>query len=163
MSIDHFPGYHLAQFNISELKYPIDDVRIKEFVDNLIPINGIAEKSEGFVWRLKDDSDSGGATDIRLYENESIIVNYSVWKSISQFKKFVYESNHVKMIGKQREWMKPLKMKYHLVLFWIKDNEPIPLPAEGKRRLQLLNEIGPSRDAFTLSKLYKPQGYLSKL
>src|SRR5688572_5200391 len=44
--------FHLAQFNISRLKAPLDDPSLKEFVDFLDPINAFAEQSPGFVWRL---------------------------------------------------------------------------------------------------------------
>ncbi|EAS65783.1 hypothetical protein VAS14_10739 [Photobacterium angustum S14] len=52
----------LAQLNIAKAKYPLDAPEIKEFVDNLDKVNAIAENSEGFVWRLKDES--GHATNI---------------------------------------------------------------------------------------------------
>ena len=158
-----FDGYNLALFNISDLRFPIDDERNKEFVDNLAPINAIAEKSPGFVWRLKDDSDAGGATDIRLYENQSIIVNYAVWKSVKELKKFTYQSDHMKFVMKGSKWMKKMTMKHNLVLFWIKDNEPIPSPFEAKKRLVMLNQNGPSQDAFTMAKLYKPIPYQTEM
>ena len=54
---------HLAELNIARLKYPFDDPRVAEFADNLDLVNGIAERSPGFVWRLQDET--GNATDIR--------------------------------------------------------------------------------------------------
>ena len=41
----------LAQLNIALAKYPLDAPEIKDFVDNLDLINGVAENSVGFVWR----------------------------------------------------------------------------------------------------------------
>ena len=40
----------LAQLNIALAKYPLDAPEIKDFVDNLDLINGVAESSAGFVW-----------------------------------------------------------------------------------------------------------------
>ena len=68
---------HLAELNIARLKYPFDDPRVAEFADNLDRVNGIAERSEGFVWRLQDDG--GDATDIRAFDDPLVIVNMSVW------------------------------------------------------------------------------------
>ena len=34
--------FHLAQFNISRLKAPLDDPSLKEFVDFLDPVNDFA-------------------------------------------------------------------------------------------------------------------------
>ena len=39
------PTQHLAQFNIARIKYPLDDPRMAEFVDNLARVNGLAERS----------------------------------------------------------------------------------------------------------------------
>lgn len=47
--------YHLAQINIGRLRFPLEDPRMLEFERALDPINEIAERSPGFVWRLKDE------------------------------------------------------------------------------------------------------------
>ena len=56
---------HLAQLNIGRLRYPTDDPRMADFMNNLDLVNGLAERSKGFVWRLKDDS--GNATNFRPF------------------------------------------------------------------------------------------------
>jgi hypothetical protein len=54
--------HHLAQINIARLIAPLDDPKIAGFVSQLEPINAVADRAPGFVWRLK--SESGNATDI---------------------------------------------------------------------------------------------------
>src|SRR5215470_836096 len=49
---------HLAQLNIGRLRHEVGDPRMAEFVDNLAFVNGLAERSPGFVWRYQDDSGS---------------------------------------------------------------------------------------------------------
>jgi hypothetical protein len=71
--------FYLAQINIARLIAPIDDPKIAEFVAQLEPINAVADKAQGFVWRLK--SESGNATDIIYNDDPFIIVNMSVWES----------------------------------------------------------------------------------
>jgi hypothetical protein len=71
---------HLAQLNIGRLRYPTDDPRVADFMNNLDLVNSLAERSEGFVWRLKDDS--GNATDIRPFADPTMIVNMSVWENV---------------------------------------------------------------------------------
>ncbi len=41
--------------NMGFLLHPHGDPRIAGFEDNLDHINGVADRSNGFVWRLKDD------------------------------------------------------------------------------------------------------------
>jgi hypothetical protein len=54
----------------------INDPIMKEFVENLDAVNQIAEKSEGFVWRLKNENNN--ATSLNPYNDETIIINVFV-------------------------------------------------------------------------------------
>src|SRR6266849_5381067 len=87
--------YHLAQINIARLIAPLDDPRIVGFVSQLEPINAVADRAPGFVWRLK--SESGNATDIAYNDDPFVIVNISVWESVETLREFAYKSNHMKV------------------------------------------------------------------
>jgi hypothetical protein len=54
----------------------INDPIMKEFLDNLDAVNELAEKSKGFVWRMKDESNK--ATNLNPYNDEQGIINISV-------------------------------------------------------------------------------------
>ena len=69
---------HLAQLKIGRLRYPTSDSRVADFMNNLDVVNAIAERSKGFVWRLKDDS--GNATNFRPFTDPNMLVNLSVWE-----------------------------------------------------------------------------------
>ncbi|MGB2657189.1 MAG: DUF3291 domain-containing protein, partial [Pseudolabrys sp.] len=71
-------AYHLAQFNIARIRYPLDDPRMAEFVENVETVNGLAEKIEGFVWRLQDES--GHAMNMTVYDDPRILPNLAVWE-----------------------------------------------------------------------------------
>ena len=58
-------NHHLAQMNIGRIRYGIDDPRMADFTNNLALVNGIAERSAGFIWRYIDES--GNATKTRPY------------------------------------------------------------------------------------------------
>lgn len=47
-------GYQLAQLNIAAMREPLESPSMADFVANLERINALAERSPGFVWRLKD-------------------------------------------------------------------------------------------------------------
>ena len=57
---------HLAQFNIARIKYPLDDPRMKEFVDNVDRVNALASTIDGFVCRLQDER--GHDMNMRAYK-----------------------------------------------------------------------------------------------
>ena len=67
---------HLAELNIGKFKYPTTDPRMADFMDNLDRVNALAERSPGFVWRLKGDNNN--ATDFRV--GDDMAVNLSVWE-----------------------------------------------------------------------------------
>ncbi|MEZ8408840.1 DUF3291 domain-containing protein [Vibrio splendidus] len=135
----------LAQLNIALAKYPLDAPEIKEFVDNLELVNGIAESSEGFVWRLKDES--GDATNIQAFDDPNMIVNMSVWDSVDSLKNFMFRTHHRDFMRRKGDWFHRLPEDTY-VLWWIEE-EYIPTLEEAIKRLEHLREIGDTPYAFT--------------
>lgn len=135
----------LAQLNIALAKYPLDAPEIKEFVDNLELVNGIAESSEGFVWRLKDES--GDATNIQAFDDPNMIVNMSVWNSVDSLKNFMFRTHHRDFMRRKGDWFHRLPEDTY-VLWWIEEDH-IPTLEEAIERLEHLREIGDTPYAFT--------------
>ncbi|CDT76508.1 MULTISPECIES: DUF3291 domain-containing protein [Vibrio] len=135
----------LAQLNIALAKYPLDAPEIKEFVDNLELVNGIAESSEGFVWRLKDES--GDATNIQAFEDPNMIVNMSVWDSVDSLKNFMFRTHHRDFMRRKGDWFHRLPEDTY-VLWWIEEDH-IPTLEEAIERLEHLREVGDTPYAFT--------------
>ncbi|KIP75127.1 hypothetical protein SN10_08480 [Vibrio harveyi] len=135
----------LAQLNIALAKYPLDAPEIKDFVENLDLVNGIAEQSDGFVWRLKDES--GDATNIKLFDDPNMIVNMSVWDNVDALKNFMFRTHHRDFMRRKGEWFHRL-VEDTYVLWWIEDNHT-PTAEEAFARLQYLRENGDTPYAFT--------------
>jgi hypothetical protein len=140
-------NYHLAQINIGRLIAPLDDPKIAEFVAQLAPINAIADKAPGFVWRLQ--SESGNAMDIAYNDDPSIMVNMSVWRSLEALRDYAYKSDHMKVFRDRAKWF--VKMdKPHYCLWWIPDGH-IPTVAEGRERLEHYQTHGATPYSFWFS------------
>lgn len=135
----------LAQLNIALAKYSLDAPEIKDFVDNLDLVNSIAEQSDGFVWRLKDES--GDATSIKLFDDPNMIVNMSVWDNVDALKNFMFRTHHRDFMRRKGEWFHRLAEDTY-VLWWVEDNH-IPTAEEALARLQYLRENGDTPYAFT--------------
>ncbi|MDH5925578.1 DUF3291 domain-containing protein [Vibrio lentus] len=135
----------LAQLNIALAKYALDAPEIKDFVDNLDLVNGIAESSEGFVWRLKDES--GDATNIKAFDDPNMIVNMSVWDSVDSLKNFMFRTHHRDFMRRKNEWFHRLAEDTY-VLWWVEDDH-IPSLDEAIERLDHLREVGDTPYAFT--------------
>lgn len=135
--------YQLAQVNIATLEAPIDSPELKDFVDNLDLVNGLAESSEGFVWRLTGEGND--ATSLRPF-GPDVIVNMSVWRDVDSLRKFAYgNKTHMEIMKRRREWF--TRMKLYLVLWWVPEGHR-PTVEEAAQRLELLREKGPTAEAF---------------
>jgi hypothetical protein len=146
------PTFHIAQYNIARLLAPIDDPKTAEFVAQLVEVNALAEATPAFVWRLQ--SDSGNATDIDVYKDQSIIVNMSVWETIEALFSFTYQDRHLTIFRERGIWFDRPRQP-HLVLWWIPAGY-IPTDEEGKAKLEQLIEHGPTADAFTFKQRFSP-------
>jgi len=135
---------HLAQLNIGRFRYPTDDPRMADFMNNLALVNGIADRSPGFVWRLADDS--GNATGFRPFPDPQMAVNLSVWESVEALERYVYQTVHKRFYGRRQEWFDGIEGP-HLVMWWIEPKHR-PSLAEAKERLEYLAAHGPGDFAF---------------
>jgi Domain of unknown function (DUF3291) len=136
---------HLAELNIGKMKGEnIDDPIMARFKEQLEEINALAEGSEGFIWRLKDES--GDATNIRAYDDPQMAVNMSVWEDFSALEAYVYSGRHVEVMKSRRDWFH--RMDFYMVLWWVPVGH-IPTVEEAKERLEFLQKNGPSPYAFS--------------
>jgi hypothetical protein len=144
--------YHLAQLNIGRIKAPMDSPVMAGFANNLERINALAEATPGFVWRLQ--TDEGDATAIRPFDDPHMLVNMSVWRDVESLNRYVYQSAHVELMKKRREWFERMDEAF-LVLWWVPAGH-IPSVAEAIARLDRLRAEGPSAEAFTFRHAFPP-------
>jgi len=144
----------LAQLNIAEATAKMDSAVMADFVNNTDRINTIAEESDGFVWRLVGD-DSDDSYSINAFDSEYILVNMSVWKNRESIFNYVYNSGHVEIFKRKKEWFNKM-LKMHMVLWYVEDGH-IPTVEEGKERLEYLREHGESPLAFGFKSKYLPE------
>ena len=140
---------HLAELNIGYFKYPADDARMAGFMDNLDRVNAIAERSDGFIWRLQDDS--GNATALRPFPDPDMAVNLSVWRDAESLEHYVWNTVHKQFYAKRAEWFEVMKA-HHFVMWWVEEGH-LPTTEEAKQRLDHVRANGDSDFAFGWSHL----------
>lgn len=146
------PTYQLAQLNIARMRAPLESPVMAGFVALLDEVNALAERSPGFVWRLKGDGND--ATSLRPFDDDYIIVNMSVWESIDDLRAYVYKSAHAAPMRRRREWFKHFDGAY-MVLWWVEAGHT-PSVGEARQRLRQLAAQGPTADAFTFKQPFAP-------
>ncbi len=141
--------HHLAQLNIATLHQPLDHPASAGFVDNLDPINSLAEASDGFVWRLTDeDGQSSSYVAAPDSDDPLLIVNYSIWRDVESLHDFVFKTAHKPAMQRRREWFEA-PAEPSTVCWWTPEGT-IPDLAEAFDRLAKLRANGPTADAFGL-------------
>jgi len=142
-------AFHLAQVNIGRWRvpsgHPDHAASVADFMALLDPVNALADRSPGFVWRLQ--TEDGNATSIRPYDDPDIAINLSVWESLEALRDFVYATRHLDVMRRRREWFTRAAEAY-VALWWVPAGT-IPTVDEAKRRLELVRRAGPSPAAFT--------------
>ena len=146
--------WHIAQINIATARYPEGDERIAEFYARLDEINALADESPGFVWRLQ--SESGNATDIQVSDDPMLIVNMSVWESVESLFDFAYRSAHRTVLSGRKQWFRRPDGA-HQALWWVPAGHR-PTVEQGMARLAMVDEAGPSAEAFTFKQKFPPPG-----
>lgn len=141
--------YQLAQINVARMiGVNINDPIMKEFVDNLDQVNQLAEDSDGFVWRLKDDSNN--AASFNPYNDEQVIINISVWDNVETLQHYVYKTFHSDFVKRRKEWFKKYGQA-HYALWWIKEGE-FPTIEEAVKKLDYLQQHGATEQVFSFAK-----------
>lgn len=148
--------YHLAQANASRMRFPLDAPEMADFIALLDETNELADRSEGFVWRLKG-AEGNYATDIRVFDDPRILFNMSVWTSVETLKAFTYRTQpHADVLRRRLEWFEP-NAEASYALWWIPAGT-LPTPEEGRARLEHIRRHGDSEHAFSFRALRRPPG-----
>ncbi|MBT8263592.1 MAG: DUF3291 domain-containing protein [Bacteroidia bacterium] len=145
---------HLAQLNIAEAIASMDSPEMADFVNNIERINTLAESSQGYIWRLTDEG-SDNSYSMQLFDSEFIVTNMSIWKDKESLFDFVYNTGHVEIFKRRKEWFHKMA-KSHMVLWYINEGH-IPDIEEAKERLRYLREQGESAYAFTFKSMYREE------
>ena len=136
--------YALSQVNIAKRLAPFSDPIMQDFVNNVGKMNAIADTSEGFIWRLKDEDKDEA---VLVFKDDSLIINISVWESREALFNYTYNSGHIEVFKRKKEWFSKINMLH--MAFWYIPEGYIPTFQDAKDRLDFLNKHGETPYAFT--------------
>lgn len=149
--------YHLAQVNIGRMLGPIDGPVMADFVAQLDEINALAESQPGFVWRLAGEENN--ATHLRVFDDEMMIINMSVWQDLDALYQFTYYSGHIEVFRRRREWFSMMTTPY--MVMWYVPAGTLPTPQDAKAKLEYVEQHGPTPLAFTFKQRFTVEEMLA--
>jgi hypothetical protein len=139
--------FRIAQVNVAQAKADMESELMQGFVSRLDEINALADRADGFIWRLKEES--GGATAIRVFDDPLLLINMSVWANLEALKHYVYKSLHVELIKDREAWFNKMGDS-HQALWWIPAGH-VPSTEEAQKKLEYIRKHGPSAEALRVS------------
>ena len=146
-------GHHIAEMNLGVLRHDWDDPRVKDFMDGLGLVNGVAERCPGFVWRMDDAEMDAAQRDAAgpLGGNPRLASTLSVWESVAALEHFVWNTVHRAFYARKAEWYDLVETP-RLVMWWVPAGHR-PCVAEGMEQFRSLERDGNSDHAFGWSHL----------
>lgn len=142
-------GWHLAEFNIGTLRYDWDDPRVADFKDNLDRVFGIAQRSPGYIWHLKEAEMEAAQLDPTgpLGGDPRTASTLSVWRDLPSLEHFVWQTVHKRFYDRRGEWYDPTEQGVRMVMWWVPEGH-IPSIAEAAGKLAELADGGDSDAGF---------------
>jgi hypothetical protein len=143
--------WQLAQVNIGRLREALDHPQLTAFVEALDPVNAVADRAPGFVWRLQ--TEAGNATGVEAFtwdagNSAGMIINMSVWTDVEHLTAFVLGDLHRAILRRRREFFQKMTEAY-LACWWVPEGHR-PSTEEAEERVCHLRAHGPTSFAFTL-------------
>jgi uncharacterized protein DUF3291 len=140
----------LAQLNIAVPRGALDSAMMTEFVMLLDPVNALADRAPGFVWRHRPVD--GDVTVSRQLDREDVILNLSVWEDVDALREFTFSGVHLRVMRRRKAWFKRIS-EIAVVLWWIPASHR-PTIDEGLERLDILRRDGPTPAAFSMKEFF---------
>lgn len=133
----------IAQFNIARARWPLDDPRMSEFTNMIERMNALAERSPGYIWRLKDEN----GPDAPKFPNDPLMtLTLSVWRDLESLRAFTWHTIHKRFRMRTAEWFEPHQQAY--LAIWPIADDHRPDGREAMAMLDLLRREGPSDKVF---------------
>jgi hypothetical protein len=147
-------AHHVAQLNVARAVAPFDDPVMADFMAHLDEINHLGEASPGFVWRLQGEG--GTSTEIQVSDDPLFIVNLTAWDSIESLYEFTYRSDHRTVFKRRFDWFERRHGANNCL--WWQSAGTVPTVEDARRRLQHLDDHGPTPEAFTFKQRFPAPG-----
>jgi hypothetical protein len=137
----------LAQVNVAEAVARLDSPRLRGFITLLTPLDTLARRAPGFVWRPAPDEVD--PAELAVFGDPwRVVVNLSVWESLDTLLAFTHEGRHRTALRHRGRWfVRPDRPA--VALWWVPDGHR-PSFAEAHDRLTHLRVHGPTPTAFSL-------------
>ena len=138
----------IAHMNFARLLHPAGDARVAEFVDAVTGVNAVAERSPGFIWRLKaaDSRDAKSGDFEQIDEDPLIAASLSVWASPWALMEFANKTLHGAYMRRRQLWFELPKGPNYVI--WPVSATATPNMAQAWQKIGKLADDGATELAY---------------
>ena len=83
------------------------DPRLDNYIAAAKVVNRLAKRAEGFVWKYA--TQLGGGASILADDDPRIVINLTVWQSLSSLKHFVWKTLRTNTYDRRGVWFTPMQ------------------------------------------------------
>ena len=112
---------------------------MSEFTGMIDRMNALAARSDGYIWRLVDES---GPEAPKFPGDPRMTFTLSVWRDLESLRAFTWNTLHKRFRLRTAEWFEPLGQAY--LAIWPISNDHRPDGSEAMAMLSQLRREGPS-------------------
>ena len=141
----------LAQANIALFRWSLNDKRMVAFTDQIQPVNELAKRSSGFIWRYVDSYVPRETS--APWNNELLFFNMPVLRDFASLSQFMHHETHRAVMQNREKWTKPVAIP-SVAMWWIEDKHR-PNVDDAIRAFASIVTHGDSVTAFSIRSAYR--------
>ena len=115
------------------------------FTEQIAPVNQLAEKADGFVWRYAEAYKPRET--VAPWNNPLLFFNMSVWRDLDSLLNFVRSPEHIAVTQNRDQWILPVGTP-SLALWWT-DGTNVPTVENAIDAFSLIANKGDTPAAFS--------------
>jgi len=105
---------------------------------------------------MKDEDKEEGAL---IFQDDTLLINMSVWTNLEALFNYTYNSGHIEVFRRKKEWFSKVKMMH--MAFWYVPIGYEPTFKDVKLRLDYINTHGDTPFAFSFKKKFSLEDSLN--
>lgn len=138
--------------NVARLRAPLDAPGMRAFDAALEPMNRLAARALGFLWRHEGADRSG----LHVFDDGMLMITLSVWQSYPALHDFIYRTAHGRLVRRRVEWFARTDGP-KTALWWVRAGDR-PAIEEAEQRFRRLRALGSTPLGFSLLRQFDEAG-----
>ena len=145
----------LAFFTFGILHEPVDHPQNASFLETVGEVFAHAGQADGFLW-ASEGTEGYVLPSLAGDQESKVAQTLTLWRDLDSVRHFAYHGPHAGALRRRRDWFTGGSWP-GFVAWWVPDGT-YPTWSEAARRLEHLNDNGPTPEGFTFNAAFDQTG-----